>query len=304
MRHALLLSACLAPCLAHAATFQSFDVPGASGTCGSAIASNGLVAGTTVVPLSVTAGRTVSASNFTPFLYAAGQFTYPHSSLLAGTVIFTGVNRSRAITGNDFNDNVLAASTIPFVLHHGAISTPAAGTLAVSALNGITDRGVLLGESTVRTSLGGGFYTSRTSGFLKAPNGAVTVIDDGSPGIFPQGMNARADKVVGYGFGGGVGGWLFAAGAFTPVAFPGASFTIPRGVDEAGTVSGYYFVGDLTQGGNAAGHGFFLRHGTYTTYDVPRAGVTSTFIQAMNEAEQITGCYVDARGTHGFIRTP
>ena len=88
------------------------------------------------------------------------------------------------------------------------------------------------------------------------------------------------------------------------MTFPGAAFTVPAGVDERGIISGSYYVGDLSPGGNAVSHGFFLRHGTYTTFDAPRAGVTSTFIQAMNEADQITGCYVDAKGTHGFVHTP
>ncbi len=304
MRYVLLLPACLVPCLAQAATFQSFDVPHAYGTCGGAIASNGLVAGNTSVPLAIGTERAGAAQSVTPFLYAAGQFAFPHTSLLAGTVTFTGVNKDRFITGNAFSNNLLAPATVPFVFHHGFVSAPAAGTLPVSALLGITDRGVLLGESTTTTQLGGGFSTVYTVGFLRAPGGTITKLDDGSGFTTPRGMDAHADKVVGLTFTAGSTGWLFSAGAFTPVDYPGATLTSPAGVDEAGTVSGTYFVGDLSPGGSAVGHGFFLRHGAYTTFDVPVAAATSTYIEGMNEAEQITGCYMDAKGLHGFVRTP
>ena len=73
MRHAFLLPACLVPCLAQAATFQSFDVQGAGGTCGDAIASNGLVAGNTLAPESVSTSSRATGFAATPFLYAAGQ---------------------------------------------------------------------------------------------------------------------------------------------------------------------------------------------------------------------------------------
>ncbi len=303
MRHSLLLSACLVPCLAQAATFQTFDVRGAGGTCGDAIASNGLVAGVTFTPESVGAGSRATGFDSIPFLYAAGQFSFPHTALLAGTVTFTGVNKDRFVTGNAVDINLPGpSSTVAFVLHHGAVSTPSAGTLPVSALWGITDRGALLGQATVTRQLGGGFTTTYTTGFLRAPGGAVTTIDDGSGFLVPRGFDARADKVVGYSFTAAGTGWLFSAGTFTPVNYPGASFTIPAGVDEAGTISGTYLVGDITVPGNAVSHGFFLRNGDYRSFDVP--GASSTTIQAMNEAEQITGCYTDTKGTHGFVHTP
>ncbi len=305
MRYALLLPACLLPCLAQAATFQSFDAPGAQGTCGDAIASDGLVAGTTSVPESVGSSSRDTGPTITPFLYAAGRFSFPHTGLPAGTVTFTGVNKYRFVTGNAFDLSVLASSTtIPFVYHRGAVSTPTAGTLPVSGLFGITDRGVLLGEATVKTQLAGGFSKDYTFGFLRAPDGTVTKIDDGSGFMTPHGMDSRADKVVGLSFAAGSTGWLFSAGVFTPVIYPGATLTVPAGVDEAGTIAGTYLTGDISVSGNAVSHGFFLRHGTYRTFDVPVPGATSTVIQGMNEADQITGCYTDAKGTHGFVHTP
>jgi hypothetical protein len=307
MRHALLLTACLVPCFARAETFQSFDVPGAYGTCGSAIASTGLVAGTTLVPDTVGTAETDSttpAQTVQPFLYAAGRLSYPQHGLPAGLVTFTGVNSHRAVTGNAFNGNALDPVTVNFVYHDRKISTPSIGALSLGALIGITDRGVILGETFVPTPIGGGFTWNRTVGFLRAADDTVTMIDDGSGLLAPRGMDAKADRVVGTGLANGSGGWLFSHGAFTAVTYPGSTFTIPSGVDESGTISGTYQVGDPAPGATVVSHGFFLRHGIYTTYDVPRRGVTGTAIQGMNEADQITGCYTDAKGTHGFIRTP
>ncbi len=304
MRHVLPLLACLVPCLAHAATFQSFDVPGAYGTCGSAIASNGLVAGDTVEPLAVGTTLRATTQSAMPFLYAAGQFSFPHANLPAGTVTFTGVNKDRFITGGSFNNSITSPVSTSFVYHYGAITTPMAGIFPVSAFTGITDRGALLGQVTIKTPLQGGFDTERTIGFLRAPNGQVTTIDDGSSYVSPRGTDARADHVVGYSFGNTNAGWVFSAGVFAPVNFPGASLTIPAGIDARGTITGSYLTGDPSTPASLVGHGFFLRDGTYTTYDVPRPGVTTTYIQGMNEAEQITGCYTDAKGTHGFLRTP
>ena len=51
-------------------------------------------------------------------------------------------------------------------------------------------------------------------------------------------------------------------------------------------------------------HGF-LRHpdGSFTKFDVPRAGIQGTFPQAINEAGVITGSYSDAKFvSHGFVR--
>jgi hypothetical protein len=298
MKSLLLLSALLCPGIASAATFESFDAKGSTYTCGVAIASNGLVAGiATLIAVGTNSTKATTAGQ--PFLYAAGRFTVPQLKLPAGTVEFTGVNKSRTIIGIDFTPSVTAPSIIVFTAHHGNLAFPAqAAGYAISDLNGITDRGAMLGEVTIPAS--GQFGLSRTVGFLQSPAGDVTLIDDGSVLVSPRGMDARADRIVGYAFGDTTEGWLFKGGVFSPVGFPGATFIVPAGVDEAGVISGTYFLGQVSS--TSPSHGFFLRHGTYTTYDVP--GASSTVIQGMNEADQITGCYTDSKGTHGFIQTP
>jgi hypothetical protein len=266
-------------------TFQSFDLKGSGATCGYAIASNGLVAG--------------NADQ--PFLYAAGRFTVPKLSLPPGLVVFTGVNRFGAISGTDFNLSVTNPSSTNFIDRHGTLSRPVAGGYPISELLGLTDHGAILGQTQLPAT--GEFSFPRTIGFLLLPGGGVTLIDDGSQYVEPHGMDARADRVVGRSpTSTSNPSWSFTAGVFTSVAYPGAAFTFPTGVDQAGTISGSYIIVPNTQSTYIPSHGFFLRHGTYSTYDVP--GATSTGIQGMNEADQITGCYTDKGGTHGFIRTP
>ena len=300
MRHLLFLTVALVPGLSHAATIQSFDVPGAFGTCGNAIASTGVVAGNTLVDdLAGTNARLsqVAGSKTRPFLYANGHLSYPHLNMPAGSVTFTGLNAKRFITASAFNGSATAPATMNFLYYRGAITTPSAGSLPVLGLYGITNRGVILGQSQTQPSGGSGF--PRSFGFLLAEDGNVTIIDKGSSSLTPRGMDANAHHVVGTTIS---GAWVFAGGAFTPVTYPGSSFTIPTGVDKNGTISGSYIV--IGSGTPPQSHGFFRRRGVYTTYDVPLAGVTATAINAMNEAGQITGCYTDPTGTHGFIAAP
>jgi hypothetical protein len=50
-------------------------------------------------------------------------------------------------------------------------------------------------------------------------------------------------------------------------------------------------------------HGFLLRHGSYTTLDVP--GSTGTSASEINASGKIVGYYVDVTGNwHGFLATP
>jgi hypothetical protein len=303
MRFVLLLSAALIPHFSYAATFESFDVPGAYGTCASAIASNGLVAGSTLVPESVGAASQTSGSRapvVTPFLYANGRQSYPHVNMPPGTVSFTGVNRERFITASAFNENATAPSIVNFLYHNGKVTFPSAGNLPVLRLLGISDNNVLLGQSEVQPT--GGYPFARPIGFLLRKNGEITVIDDGRSEISPRAMDANAHQVVGTALGIMSGGWVFKAGVFKPVSYPGAAFTTPTGVDTQGTVSGSYVIIDNASG-NTSTHGFFLRHGVYKTYDAPLTGVTGTSIEGMNEAGQFTGCYANANGTHGFTST-
>src|SRR5262245_9968155 len=51
---------------------------------------------------------------------------------------------------------------------------------------------------------------------------------------------------------------------FTAIDVPGASFTLPRGINPEGDIVGFYGVG-------AATHGFLLHEGIFADIDVPGA---------------------------------
>jgi probable HAF family extracellular repeat protein len=86
------------------------------------------------------------------------------------------------------------------------------------------------------------------------------------------------------------------AGDFTllPDAAPGALLTEATGLNNSGTVVGFYLDADAHR------HGFILQNGTYTTYDYP--GALRTILTRINNRGQMTGIWV---GTdlqrHGFL---
>jgi uncharacterized membrane protein len=96
------------------------------------------------------------------------------------------------------------------------------------------------------------------------------------------------------------GSFVESGGVFTTVAVPGHG-GLARGINNAGTIVGYYATG----GNNF--HGFIDQGGTYTTFDAPGA-VYGTFATGINDAGDIVGYYrykQDAAGirfySHGFL---
>src|SRR5215510_9263525 len=80
---------------------------------------------------------------------------------------------------------------------------------------------------------------------------------------------------------------------FTTIDVPGASFTLPRGINPEGDIVGFYGVG-------AATHGFLLHEGTFTDIDVP--GALFTRPRSINPQGDIVGFYGFALGaSHGFL---
>ena len=79
---------------------------------------------------------------------------------------------------------------------------------------------------------------------------------------------------------------------YTTIDVPGASFTLPRGINPEGDIVGFYGVG-------AATHGFLLHEGTFTDIDVP--GASATRPRGINPQGDIAGFYVAGGATHGFV---
>ena len=295
MRYVLVAATVFYPALAAASSFERFDAPGATTTCGAAIASNGLVAGFSsngsIVVGNAAASQTARLGGF---LYRSGRYFFIKPAVPAGTVLFTGVNRSHAVTGIDIGGASLTAQS--FLYSAGVTSFPTIAQGTVDSLVALTDNATVLGRATVP---GAPPFNFGLVGFLRTSSGAVTIIDDGSGTVQPAGMDQDAAYVVGNSLDGNGAGWVFHNGTFTPVAVPGGYFTLPSGVDSKGNVAGSYITGTSP---NLIVHGFRYRKGVYSTWDVPGADATS--IAGMNERGQITGCFIRDGNTHGYIFTP
>jgi hypothetical protein len=275
-RICVLLSVLFAPSLVQAATVQKFDLPGYSSTCGTAIASNGTIAG-------VAFGGAGGISQ--PFLLSGGSFSTPSYGLPTGVVEYNGLNMWGDVVGTDLTTSFATES---FKVHGGVVTVE-----PLTSVNAITDRRAILGQSE------GENFTF--VGVIMRQNGKNTVLDDGTGHVSPAGMDATAERVVGTSQGAnGTVAWSYHAHKFTPITVAGALLTEPTGVDEKGRVSGYYYV--ESDSGVLSEHGFLLQKGVITSWDVP--GAIDTEILGANEAGQVTGCFTDSAGQHGFVATP
>src|SRR5437879_6061718 len=92
----------------------------------------------------------------------------------------------------------------------------------------------------------------------------------------------------------GVTGKTKADYVYTPIDFPGSTFTEAHGINTSGQIVGW----DVADGTT---HGYLLSGGSYTTFDVPDS--TYTTAQSINDSGQIVGRYIDAGGMHhGYLR--
>ncbi len=122
----------------------------------------------------------------------------------------------------------------------------------------------------------------------------------GSSQTNPTDINA-AGTVVGYcavgpnGQGGQIGfGFVRAAGTITLLGtddIAGSISLVATGINDGGTIAGYYITADF------AHHGFLDIGGNFTTFDV--AGLTD--VAAINAAGTVIGQYLDGDGAHGYI---
>jgi probable HAF family extracellular repeat protein len=92
-------------------------------------------------------------------------------------------------------------------------------------------------------------------------------------------------------------GFLYSGGRYTQIdAPPPGAQSGANGINNAGQI-----VGDFLSGVGAAYQGFVLSSGSYTTFSVPGAGVTTPY--KINDAGQIVGVYAKELGSgyHGFV---
>jgi hypothetical protein len=139
--------------------------------------------------------------------------------------------------------------------------------------------------------------------FIRSPSGVFTIFQAPHAGTGEfEGTRAldinAAGVVVGdYADGQfGTHGFVRAAnGKVTEFDVPDSSVTYPSSINSAGTIVGTY----SDDFGSFGSHNFIRSNsGKFTSFDLDASGLT------IDPAGRIVGTYDDAKGTHGFIRTP
>jgi uncharacterized membrane protein len=96
-------------------------------------------------------------------------------------------------------------------------------------------------------------------------------------------------------------GFLLQQEVLTTIDYPGASDTIPFGINNSGTVVGYWDLVDA--GGNTiAYHGFIWKNGTFTQFDYP--GAVDTSLNGIDDKGDLIGGWdagIASITNHGFL---
>jgi uncharacterized membrane protein len=115
-------------------------------------------------------------------------------------------------------------------------------------------------------------------------------------------INNHGDVVGNYaGDDGNIHGFLLTKSTLTTLDFPGANDTYPWGINDRGTVVGFWDTVDAS-GNLVANHGFTWKDGVFTQFDFPGAADTEIF--GINDRGEMVGGW-DPGGTspteHGFV---
>ncbi|MGB7758417.1 MAG: hypothetical protein WBL61_01230, partial [Bryobacteraceae bacterium] len=136
-------------------------------------------------------------------------------------------------------------------------------------------------------------------------NGSFSFFNSPLTFAFPTGINNSGQIVGDYAFG-GCGGFLYSAGTYTDIDYPGAGKTCVTGINDAGVIVGWYSEGSV------AGWGFLWSAGQYTTINTASSinlnpGLMYLQINGINNMGQIVGFYYPAQGTsenQNYLATP
>jgi Cu/Zn superoxide dismutase len=181
-------------------------------------------------------------------------------------------------------------ANVPF----GEVSAP-----PVEQLLGVNDANVAVGFFTEANGSTFGYKLNVNTGKFSE------IVDPNAPGasLTAAAINNGGDVAGFYAnpATGNTDGFLLRHGAFTDLAYPGASATQALGVNDRDEVVGTYTVGS---GSGAVMHGFtWTPGGGFTSVDDPH-GMGTTTVNGVNDAGELVGFYVDADGnTDGFLAT-
>jgi hypothetical protein len=205
------------------------------------------------------------------------------------------------------------------VIEHGFVGPPTgpyttfdysttAFVVAITEVRALNNAGDAVGYG----SVAGGGRPSSLHEFLRTPSGTIITLTDPSTGNpllgIGQGINSAGYIVGDYNTPSGSRGFILSPDRtmLTTLSDPlGARLTRARGINDSGTVTGFF------SDANGIVHGFVYDgvSGHYTTLDDPLAfegtsttGIGGTYLTGINNAGEIAGQYGDANGHyHGFV---
>ena len=273
----------------HPFTIITFDAPGAGTGVEQGMYAYGINSSGAITGFYVDSSRIGHAYVRTPDgAFAAIKIAHSSESFAVG------INASGVVTGEFF------------VSGFGGIgySRTAKGAISPIQARGFDNLQVLsIDDAGTITGTCGNVDGNMTHGFVRAPDGTITLFDPPhSIGTYPTSIAAGTITGIYTGEGPTQTGFLRTSdGVFTSFKAPrGGNFGDVTAINASGAVTGYYGYYGL----NLPTYGL-LRDpdGSITSFVVP--GATNTYPLGINASETVVGYYTDANSAyHGFERSP
>jgi hypothetical protein len=231
------------------------------------------------------------------YLLSVGHFTTIDVPEATATLVL-GLNNTSALVGLFDDANGL---THAFVCHEGACTPHDFPDAAFTQAVGINDAGDVVGG--YGDAKGGQHGYLLSASRFRAIDAPADGFPPGSP-IFTTAHDINnTGQIVGFAEveadeGEEIFGWLLEGEKFTRIDVPGATGTIPLGINDIGQIVGNY------QDEVDRSHGFLRQGETFITIDFP--GAPNTLLSCINTHGQIVGLTIGQSRAeqHGFLATP
>jgi uncharacterized membrane protein len=306
---------------AGAATFITFDIPGAKGIQPTSINNKGEITGNFLDQDDNRGGFVRDSSGaIEPFGVKNSSDVEPHGINEKGKIVGTflgklanqcffqkspghalncsplsaqntdgnAVNASGEVVGDSQDGSAIHGFT--WDVQNGADLFDAPGAIFTEPQT-INDLGVIAG-----------FYSDanrQTHAFIRDAAGTITSFDvPGASATVAHAVNLGG-TIAGIFFTSGTHGFVLDPGSTCCTVFDpkGSTSTLVFGINKKGVVVGVYNIGSGTQGYER------LKNGKIIVFDAPGA-TDRTNAFAINDSGEITGAYDDSNGEHGYLRIP
>ena len=187
-----------------------------------------------------------------------------------------------------------------FIRWHGVYTSyrdPHTGKGTVNQLLGLNNAGIAVGFYTDANNVNHAYELDQSTGHFTA------IVPPGGTNATASGLNQAGDVTGFFTNGSGaVVGWLLKGNTFIDFSFPGATSTMPFGINNKDQIVGEYMD-------SAGTHGFLLSNPLgprvrWQSIDDPN-GIGTTVVNGINDKTQLVGFYVDASGnTNGMLANP